>query len=178
MKILNQTISRVVILFSILAVGLLSAQTVTAKSSKVVVNGTSPMHDWDMTSTSVTFNGTVSGNTLTNVRFTMAAKTLKSTKGSMMDNKAYKALKSDKNPNITFTAATLPLGKSNVTGKLTIAGVTKNVTFPVNVAKNGNSYTIVGSESMKMSEFGMETPGFLGVHTGDAVTVNVTIVTN
>ena len=37
MKILNQTISRVVILFSILAVGLLSAQTVTAKSSKVVV---------------------------------------------------------------------------------------------------------------------------------------------
>ena len=63
MKILNQTISRVVILFSILAVGLLSAQTVTAKSSKVVVNGTSPMHDWDMTSTSVTFNGTVSGNT-------------------------------------------------------------------------------------------------------------------
>ena len=41
----------------------------------------------------------------------------------MMDNKAYKALKSDKNPNITFTAATLPLGKSNVTGKLTIAAV-------------------------------------------------------
>lgn len=29
-----------------------------------------------------------------------------------------------------------------------------------------------------MSEYGMETPGFLGVNTGDAVTVNVNIVAN
>lgn len=178
MKILNQTISRVIILFSIFAMGLLSAQTVTAKSSKVVVNGTSSLHDWNMTATAATFSGTESGNALTNVKFTMGAKTLKSTKGGMMDNKAYKALKADKNPNITFTAASLPMGKSNVTGKLTIAGVTKNITLPVNVAKNGNSYTITGAESLKMSDYGMEAPGFLGVHTGDAVTVNVTIVTN
>ena len=96
----------------------------------------------------------------------------------MMDNKAYKALKSDAQPNITFTAASLPVGKTNVNGKLTIAGVTKAVAFPVNVVKNGNSYTITGSESLKMSDYGMETPGFLGVHTGDLVTVTVNIVTN
>ena len=46
----------------------------------------------------------------------------------------------------------------------------------MNVAKNGNSYTITGSESLKMTEFGMQTPGFLGIKTGDAVTVNVTII--
>lgn len=79
MKILNQTISRVIILFSIFAMGLLSAQTVTAKSSKVVVNGTSSLHDWNMTATAATFSGTESGNALTNVKFTMGAKTLKST---------------------------------------------------------------------------------------------------
>ena len=136
------------------------------------------MHDWTMTSTSAIFTGTVNGNTITNVKFVMASKNLKSEKGKMMDNKAYKALKSDAQPNITFTAASLPVGKTNVNGKLTIAGVTKAVTFPVNVVKNGNSYTITGSESLKMSDYGMETPGFLGEHTGDVVTVTVNIVAN
>lgn len=178
MKTLTQKINRVFILFSILAAGAMSAQAIDAKSSKVVVNGTSPMHDWNMTSTSATFTATANDNTLTNVRFSVAAKSLKSTKGSMMDNKAYKALNAEKAPNIVFAAASLPVGKSNVAGKLTIAGVTKNVSIAVNVVKNGNSYTIAASESLKMSDYGMETPGFLGVHTGDAVTVNATVVAN
>jgi hypothetical protein len=53
-----------------------------------------------------------------------------------------------------------------------------NCFFPVNVVKNGNSYNITGTETLKMSDYGMETPGFLGVHTGDAVTVTVNIVAN
>jgi len=178
MKNLAKTINRVFILLSLLTVVVFYAQSVTGKSFKVSVNGTSPMHDWTMTSTSAVFTGTVNGNTITNVKFVMASKNLKSEKGKMMDNKAYKALKADANPNITFTAASLPLGKSNVAGKLTIAGVTRNVNITVNVEKNGNSYKITGSESLKMSEYGMETPGFLGVTTGDAVTVNVNIVAN
>lgn len=178
MKIFEKLINRSFILFSLLVVAVLSAQNISGKSYKIVVSGTSPLHDWDMTSTSATFTGTVSGNAITNVKFVMAAKNLKSTKGKMMDNKAYKALKADTAPNFTFTAASLPLGKSNISGKLTIAGVTKNVTLPVNVVKNGNNYQITGSESMKMSDFGMETPGFLGVHTGDAVTASVNIVAN
>lgn len=178
MKIINKKINQVLILLSLLTVGLINAQTITAKSSKTTVNGTSPMHDWVMNSSTATFVGTVSGNAITNAKFVIAAKTLKSEKGSMMDNKAYKALKSDAQPNITFTAASLPVGKTNVNGKLTIAGVTKAVAFPVNVVKNGNSYTITGSESLKMSDYGMETPGFLGVHTGDIVTVTVNIVAN
>lgn len=178
MKNLNKKINRVFILLSFLTVGLLSAQTVTAKASKIAVNGTSPMHDWVMNSSTATFTGTVSGNTITNVKFIVAAKTLKSEKGSMMNNKAYKALKADAQPNITFTVASLPVGKSNVSGKLTIAGVTKNVSIPVNVVKIGNSFNITGSETLKMSDYGMETPGFLGVHTGDAVTVTVNIATN
>lgn len=169
---------RVLPLLMLFATGLMCAQAINAKSSKVVVSGTSPMHDWTMTSTSASFTGTAAENALTNVKFSVAAKSLKSTKGSMMDNKAYKALLADKNPNIVFTAASLPLGKSNVAGKLTIAGVTKNVSVNVNVAKNGGSYTITASESLKMSDYGMETPGFLGVHTGDAVTINASVVAN
>jgi polyisoprenoid-binding protein YceI len=118
------------------------------------------------------------GNAISNVKLVIAAKNLKSEKGSMMNNKAYKALKADEQPNITFTAASLPVGKTNVNGRLTIAGVTKTISFPVNVVKNGNSYNITGTETLKMSDYGMETPGFLGVHTGDAVTVTVNVVAN
>lgn len=178
MKTLSKKINQVLVLLSLLTIGLVNAQTITGKSSKTSVSGTSPMHDWVMTSGTSTFVGTVNGNAIENAKFVIAGKTLKSTKGSMMDNKAYKALKADKQPNITFTAASLPIGKTNVSGKLTIAGVTRNVSFPVNVVKNGNSYTITGSESLKMSEYGMETPGFLGVRTGDAVTITVNIVAN
>lgn len=156
----------------------MSAQAISGKSVKVAVNGTSPMHNWVMKSNAGTFTGTVDGNTINNVKFVMPAKNLKSEKGKMMDGKAYEALKAAKNPNITFTAATLPIGKGTLSGKLSVAGVTKTVSFPVTVAKNGASYTISGTENLKMSEFGMETPGFLGVHTGDAVTVSVNIVAN
>ena len=178
MKTLTQKISRVFVLFSILAAGAMNAQAIDAKSSKVLVKGTSPMHDWEMTSTSASFSGTANDNAIANVKFVVAAKSLKSTKGSMMDNKAHNALNADKAPNITFMAASLPVGKSNVAGKLSIAGVTKNVSVAVNVAKNGNSYTITASESLKMSDYGMETPGFLGVHTGDVVTVTASVVAN
>ncbi|MBW8361074.1 MAG: YceI family protein [Kaistella sp.] len=158
--------------------GLVSAQNISGKSATVTVSGTSPMHDWTMTSNTATFSGTVSGNTITNVKFLMAAKNLKSKKGKIMDNKAYHALKADKNPNISFTAGSLNVGKSTLSGKLSIAGMTKSVSLPVSVIKNGNSYHISATEEMKMSDFGMETPGFLGVRTGDAITVHVTMTAN
>ncbi|UOE41451.1 YceI family protein [Chryseobacterium suipulveris] len=175
---MKNSLKLVLAFFAISMFGFVNAQNITGKSTKVAVDGTSPMHDWTMTSSSATFSGTVSGNAITNVRFTMPAKNLVSTKGKMMDNKAYAALKADKNPTITFTAASLPVGKGNLTGKLSIAGVTKDVTLPVNVVKNGNSYNITGTEDMKLSDFGMERPGFMGVRTGDALKITVNIVAN
>lgn len=154
------------------------AQNISGKSTKIVVSGTSPMHDWTMSGSNATFTGTVSNGTITNVKFVMPAKNLKSTKGRIMDNKAYDALKAAKNPSIVFTSSSLKVGKSNLEGKLTIAGVTKNVSFPVTVTKNGSSYTIAGAENMTLSQFGMERPGFMGVRTGDAIKVNVNIVAN
>lgn len=158
--------------------GFAYAQNITGKSVKVSVDGTSPMHDWTMTSTGGTFSGTVSGNAINNVKFVMPVKNLKSTKGKMMDNKAYDALKADKNSNISFTATSMNLGKGVVNGKMTVAGVTKAVAVPVTVTKTGSAYKIVGSSNLKMSDFGMATPGFMGIRTGDAVTVKVDIVAN
>lgn len=151
------------LLFAVTFFGFVNAQNITGKSTKIAVDGTSPMHDWTMTSSSANFSGTINGNAITNVKFNMPVKNLKSTKGKMMDNKAYDALKADKAPNISFTATSLSVGKGNLAGKLTIAGVTKDVSFPVNVVKNGASYNITGTENLKLSDFGMERPGFMGI---------------
>lgn len=174
----NTVIFKSMILAFGLLFGLVSAQNISGKSSKITVEGTSPMHDWTMSASGATFSGTVSGAAINNVKFSVPAKNLKSTKGKMMDNKAYGALKADKNPTISFTASSLKVGKNTVEGKLTIAGVTKNVSFPVTVAKSGSSYTITGTESLTLSAFGMERPGFMGVRTGDGIKVTVTVVAN
>lgn len=175
---MKNTLKSVMLLFAVTFFSFVNAQNITGKSTKIAVDGTSPMHDWTMTASSANFSGTVSGNAITNVKFSMPAKNLKSTKGKMMDNKAYDALKADKAPNISFTAASLAVGKGTLAGKLTIAGVTKDVSFPVNVVKNGASYNITGTENLKLSDFGMERPGFMGVKTGDAIKVTVNIVAN
>lgn len=75
MKIIYKKINQVLILLLFLTVGLINAQTITSKSSKTTVNGTSPMHDWVMNSSTATFVGTVSGNAITNAKFIIAAKT-------------------------------------------------------------------------------------------------------
>ncbi|MCW3159660.1 YceI family protein [Chryseobacterium oryctis] len=152
-----------------------NAQKINQKTTTIIVTGTSSLHDWEMNGSAATFSGTVNGNTISNATFTMPAKNLKSKKGKMMDNKAYDALKATQSPNITFTASSISLGKSNVAGKLTIAGVSKNITFPVNVTKKEKTYVIDGTETLKLSDFGMSRPGFMGVKTGDEVTVKVNI---
>ncbi len=168
---LNLTVIGGVLLFSQFA----NAQKITQKTTSVLVTGTSPMHDWEMNGSAATFSGTVNGNVINNATFTMPVKNLKSKKGKMMDNKAYSALKSEKFPNVTFTTTSINIGKSNVSGTLSIAGVSKNVSFPVNVVKKGNAYVIDGTETLKLSDFGMERPGFMGVKTGNEITVKVNV---
>ena len=155
-----------------------NAQKITQKSTTITISGTSPMHDWTMKGSTSTFTGTIAGNAINNVSLTVPVKTLNAEKGKTMEKKAYEALKSDKAPNVSFTASSISLGKSNVTGKLTIAGTARNVSFPVSVVKKGEAYIIDGTETIKLSEFGMERPGFMGIKTGDVVTVKVNIVAN
>ena len=137
------------------------------------------MHDWTMTSTSGTFSGTVAGNAINNIQYNMGAKTLKSGKGAM-DSNAYKAMKADKFPNITFTATSVNMGKGTSTGKLKVTDVTKTVSFPVNVAKSGNSYTITGTETIKMTDYGVTPPSFMmnTVKTGNEIKITVNVTAN
>lgn len=167
----------------VLCLGLLSGlafgQKISSNNVKTVVSGTSTIHDWKMNSASGTFSGNVSGNTIRDIQYTMKSKTLKSGKGAM-DNNAYKAMQADKYPNITFSASSVNIGKGTMTGKLTVTNVTKTITIPVNVSKAANSYTIYGSATIKMTEFGVTPPSFMmnTVKTGNEITITVNAVTN
>ncbi|MCP2038624.1 YceI family protein [Chryseobacterium sp. HSC-36S06] len=175
----NLTNFKILLLAFGLFSGMAGAQAISSKTVKTTVSGTSTMHDWTMTSTSGTFSGTVAGNAINNIQYNMGAKSLKSGKGAM-DGNAYKALKADKFPNITFTATSVNIGKGTITGKLKVTDVTKTVSFPVTVAKSGNAYTITGTESIKMSEFGVTPPSFMmnTVKTGDEIKITVNVSAN
>ncbi len=153
-----------------------NAQKINQKYTIITISGTSPMHDWEMKGSTATFSGIATDNAITNVTFNVPVKTITAEKGKTMEKKAYEALKADKAPNVTFTATSINLGKSNVTGKLTIAGTSKNVSFPISIVKKGNAYIIDGTETIKLSEYGMDRPGFMGIKTGDVVTVKVNVV--
>lgn len=159
--------------------GVVAGQKISSKNVKTVVTGTSTMHDWSMTSNTGSFTANVSGNALTDVQYTLGAKSLKSGKGAM-DSNAYKALEADKFPNITFTATSVNIGKGTMTGKLKVTDVTKTVSFPVTVAKSANGYTITGIETIKLTDYGVTPPSFMmnTVKTGNDIKITVTVNPN
>lgn len=154
-----------------------NAQKLSLNQSVVTVSGTSTLHDWDMNSKDAAFTGTVNGNKIDNVVFTVKATSLKS-KDSSLDKNAYKALDTGKYPDITFNAVSIPTnGTANVVGKLTIANSTKEISLPVTVAKNGTTYTLTGKVKLKMTTFGIKPPtALLGtVKSGDEITISYNV---
>jgi polyisoprenoid-binding protein YceI len=99
----------------------------------------------------------------------LPVKNLKSTEGSTMDNRAYDALKADKNPNINFKLLTAASTNSDanksqfkVTGELTIAGVTNQISMTANSTKNADGTVIItGQQKIKLTQFGIKPPSFM-----------------
>lgn len=172
----------------LVASGSLMAQDNYSLSNyNVTINGTSNLHAWNENVQHVSGKGDVIKDdgksfTLQSFSILMEVKSIKSTEGSIMNNKTYKALKSDKYPEITFSLAdpiaNVPHGASaysvNAKGKLTIAGVTRQITMPVKISLDGDKKLIVdGSQEVKMTDYGVQPPtamfGMLKV--GDAITI-------
>lgn len=154
------------------------SMTLDVNKSKMVVKGTSTIHDWESKVETIKSNGTATQSEtliINSLHLTVPVKSIKSGK-SGMDKKTFEALKEKKNPNITFTVSspvTVNNGKASFKGKLKIAGHEKEVTIPTTVSKNGNSVTVKGSYTLKMSSFNMEpVTAMLGtVKAGDEITV-------
>lgn len=98
-----------------------------------------------------------------------------------MDEVMYEDIKQDKNPRITFTLTELTLKEAAKTkdapyvfdakGKLSVAGVTKDIQFPANILPQGNKKLLVsGKTTVKMTDFGVKPPVLVGLlSTGDPV---------
>lgn len=164
------------------------AQSFTVKSQKFVINGTSSLHDWQSTVEKPEAAGSfvLTGHALTDLRgvsVRIPVKSIKSTKGKTMDNKTWEAFNAEKHPYITFimTAAKIDANKNtvDVTGNLTMAGVTKaiNVRLSYKVL-NGNDLQITGSKQLLMTDYKMEPPtAMMGtIKVGDEVNVDFQFV--
>lgn len=155
-------------------------------NAALTVSGTSTLHDWDMKSAQGACEATITVTpagaitALTGLSFSTQCETLKSGK-SAMDKNAYKALKAEQFPAITYTAGAASVSlisgsdylvKTN--GKLTIAGVAKDVQIQATCKVNADkSVTVMGSYKISMKDYGMVPPSFMmgTIKTGNDVTL-------
>ena len=160
-----------------------AAQTVT-----LIIKGTSTLHNWEMKSEKgrievalgVGNNAKLLG--LTGLKFSVEAESLKSEK-TMMDNNAYKALKTNSAKYISFllTAATITqLNETSyqvkASGKLTVAGTTKetDVIADIKYSNADKSFIVTGTKKLKMTDYNVKPPSFMlgTVKTGDEISIS------
>ncbi|HEX6098767.1 MAG TPA: YceI family protein [Thermoanaerobaculia bacterium] len=155
-----------------------------ANGSVVRIEGTSTLHAWTMETPAVA--GQINAPTPDNWNapakavVTIPVASIKS-EHAKMDKLMAEALKAKAHPEIRFemTSATPRNASDNAfvletKGKLTIAGVTRDVAFDVQGSRNADGkYTLAGHTPIKMSQYGIKPPtAMMGtIKTGDDVKV-------
>lgn len=158
-------------------------------SSSMTIFGTTNVHDFQSKV------GQISGEVVINaskqvqsLSVDVPVKGIKSNEKAM-DNKTYEAFKSDKNPNISFRlieVGSLQINDNEmegiVSGNLTMAGVTRKVSFKaIGKSNKAGMFQVKGVLPLKMTDFKMTPPtALMGMmKVGDAITLkfDVTIAT-
>ena len=163
----------------------------SAGGVKIIVEGTSNIHDWDMQSDKGTCTAIFEVNnagaltSLTTLSFSVPVESIKSEHKAMGKN-TYKALNSDKYASISFVsgaAVIKPTGTSGylltTNGKLTISGVTKDVQLSATgVVNPDKSITYSGAYQLKMTDYNVQPPSIMlgTIKTGNAITVKYNLV--
>jgi len=149
--------------------------------SKVVIEGTSNIHDWEMSVEKLksTLVLNAESENINSVDFEVPVKSMKSGK-NRMDKNTYEALKEDEHEKIKFSSSEIQ--KSNDTyyaiGKLSIAGVTKNVKIPFDFSKQNNQMNLNLTYEINMLDYKVDPPTALfgTITTGDKVNVNINLI--
>jgi polyisoprenoid-binding protein YceI len=157
--------------------------------TEVAIRGTSSLHDWEMNLNAFNsgFQLSQEGSKikgLDNVTFSCKATDIKS-ESSLMDRKAYDALKADDFPDIKFSglsstglAAEGKIFTGNLKGKLNVAGETQDVIIPFNgTFIDSETINIIASTDLNMSSFNITPPtAMLGaLKTGDKISVSFSL---
>lgn len=154
-------------------------------ASNLKVEGTSNIHDWELSSND--FQGNLKAQLedgqlvqINELNFAVVAESLKSGKGGM-DKNTYKALNTDKHQRITYQLQKVNnidcTSKSNckvtTTGILTIAGTKKTIDMTFDAKVSGDRITLVGNQKLKMTDYKVDPPTamFGTITTGDEVNI-------
>ena len=158
------------------------------ENASIVISGTSTLHDWKMSVRIFDCNAdfTLMGsrlNGIDNITFSCKATDLKS-ESSLMDKKAYSAMKSREFPEIKFNSiSSVEISPDNdkfrdsLRGNLSIAGKSMPVSIPFNGSlSNINGIGIIevsGKTELNMSDFEISPPVLMlgTLKTGDKITI-------
>jgi len=163
-----------------------------SEETKMTVSGTSTLHDWTSEVNEVKGyvevndkfgkNGKVKkGDEIGAVNIHVTVKSIISPRGATMDKKTYDALKSEDHPEIIFDMKNCVVSSVSsdtftvvAKGDLTVAGVTKEVDFPVEgKILSGDKMSFTGAYKLNMKEYDMEPPSamFGQIVTGEEVEI-------
>lgn len=165
---------------------------VVLAESKLVVNGTSNVHDWTIDAQAMSGKASVTLDAgdlkaIKSLDFSVEVEQLKSGK-SGMDKNTFKALKSTSYKNISFKLVKVvkitTISDNNFTietqGDLTIAGVTKRINQSFTTKLIGKKMVFTGKQKIDMTLYGVEPPKALmgTIKTGKDVTVDFKVTYN
>lgn len=150
--------------------------------SSMKIEGTSTIHDWhaevEEINTDIAITEDSTGSVVDSFSMTIPVKSIESGKGGM-NSKIYDALKEKKHPEIMFelksTEAAQDSDSLNVSGTLTIAGSSRDITLPVLSSKaSDGSYKFAGSYEINMKDYEVDPPSamFGTIKSGEKVTVS------
>ena len=161
---------------------------VKLESTQVKITGTSSLHEWQMEGS--TINGPLNtdpstwqanGESPASVTVSIPVASIKS-EHSRMDRIMRDALKADQNPDIKYQLTSASRAKSSgdsfivhTSGKLTIAGATRDVTMDVSATRlTEKRYTLTGEVPISMTDYGFKPPvAMMGtLKTGNEVKVS------
>ena len=198
---------RNILIVTAIALGALAAHAanpglVVQPASKVWITGTSTLHAWHANAgkVAITFQSAelsdaatpveameklIRGKAVTGLDLVIPVMELKSGKDGL-DKNMYKALLAGKHPQIRFamsgyevTGGEGPVPMTiDARGKVTVAGVDREIKIPVAVKREGEGLRLTGEVPLLMTQFGIKPPTMMmgTVKTGDQVVVHFDLV--
>ena len=153
--------------------------------SRVWVSGTSTVRSWRCESTQVTGSAQAAGTELTQVaqssgEITIPLSALDCRNGTM-NGHMRTALKAAQNPTLRFRATSVAVtsqGAVRMTGPLTIAGQSREVTITGTAARENGRLRVTGSKQINMTDFGVTPPRLMAgtMRVNPAVTIGFDVV--
>lgn len=181
----------ITMLVNLIAASSMSQNNYHGINSLVTIDGTSNLHDWKSAAKEAKVDmvmtiGTGNLKTIHYLKVDVPVKGIKSSKGAMMDNNTYLALKADKHPSIIYKLEKVTgIEKKgeiyiiSTIGSLNVAGVNKKIELTVvgYINKDGNVYFRF-SKKIKMTDYNIKLPTILFglIKIGDEIELKFNLV--